>query len=177
MAIGTESATRYIVSPSESSVRVEARSTLHTVRATGSGLTGYVTAGWNADGSLGTTPQPAVHVEFPIDQVASGNAIQDREMRKLVDAARFPKVAADLRSLELLSPPSRYKASGEITFAGRARAYDGEVTITGDPESVTIDGELPVDIRDFGLKPPSLVILKVDPVLRIRLRLVARRAA
>ena len=97
-------------------------------------------------------------------------------MRKLVDAARFPKVAADLRSLELLSP-SRYKASGEITFAGRARGYEGEVTIAGDRESVTIDGELPVDIRDFGLKPPSLVILKVDPVLRIRLRLVARRAA
>ena len=118
-----------------------------------------------------------MHVEFPIDQVASGNAIQDREMRKLVDAARFPKVAADLRSLELLSPPNRYKASGEITFAGRARGYDGEVTIAGDSERVTIDGELPVDIRDFGLKPPSLVILKVDPVLRIRLRLVARKAA
>jgi polyisoprenoid-binding protein YceI len=177
MALGTESATRYVVSSGESSLTVEARSTLHPVRAIGIGLSGYVAAGWNADGSLASTPQPAMHVEFPIDQISSGNALQDREMRKLVDATRFPKAAADLRSLELLSPPNRYKASGDITFVGRKRAYDGELTISGDGESLTVDGDVRLDIRDFGLKPPNLLILKVDPVLSIRLRLVARKAA
>ena len=118
-----------------------------------------------------------MHVEFPIDQMRSGNAMQDREMRKLVDSVRFPKVAADLRSVELLSSPNRYRASGEITLAGRARSYGGEFTIANAGESMTVDGELSLDIRDFGLKPPSLLILKVDPVLQVRLRLVARKAA
>jgi len=176
VGVDTENATRYVVSSRESSLTVDARSTLHSVRATGSGLTGYVVAGWD-DGSLGTTSQPAMHIEFPIDQIRSGNATQDREMRKLVDAARFPRVAADLRSVTLIVPPNRYKASGDITFVGRARAYDGEMIIAGDADSVTVDGEVTLDIRDFGLRPPSFFILKVDPVLTIRLRLVARKAA
>ena len=177
MIVEAESATRYVVSPGESSVTVDARSTLHSVRATGSGLTGYVVAAWNPDGTLGATPPPAMHVELPMDQIRSGNAIQDRQMQKLVDVSRFPKVAADLRSLELVSPPYGYTATGEITFVGRGRTYQGEITLTGDAESVTVQGEVTIDIRDFGLQPPSLLILKVDPVLTIRLRLVARKAA
>lgn len=168
---------RYAVSPAESTLTVDARTTLHAVRATASGLTGYITAAWDTGGSLTLAPAPVMHVEFPIDQVRSGNSLQDREMRKLVDANRFPKVSADLRSLELLSAPSRYKAHGEITLVGRSRNYGGEFTIVRDDESLIVDGELGVDIRDFGLKPPSLLMLKVDPSLRIRLRLVARKVA
>lgn len=170
-----ETAARYEVS-SGSSLTVEARSTLHAIRANVTGLTGYVVAAWNADGSLATLPAAVMHVEFSLDQVRSGNTMQDREMLKMTDAARFPKVAADLRSIEPLGPPNRYKASGEITLVGRARTYGGEFAIANAGDSVTVDGELSVDIRDFGLRPPSLLILKVDPILRIRLRLVARKA-
>lgn len=173
--MSAEGLTRYAVSPTETALTVDARTTLHAVRATASGLSGYVAAAWNAEGGLTLEPAPVMHVEFPIDQVRSGNSLQDREMRKLVDANRFPKVAADLRSLELLSAPNRYKANGEITLVGRSRTYGGDFTIVRDGESVIVDGELGVDIRDFGLKPPSLLMLKVDPSLRIRLRLVARK--
>ena len=169
-------AARYEVSSPESSLVVDARSTLHNVKATTSDLSGYVVAAWNADGSLAPAPPAVMHVEFPVDSVRSGNGIQDREMRKLVDSARFPKVAGDLRSVEHISP-GRYKASGEITLAGRARTYGGEFSIVKDGDSLTVEGELGVDIRDFGLKPPNLLILKVDPVVRIRVRLVARKAA
>lgn len=175
--MSAENVTRYAVSPAESALTVDARSTLHAVRATVSDVTGYIAAAWNADGSLTLVPPPVMHVEFPIDHVHSGNALQDREMRKLVDANRFPKVAADLRSAELLSPPNRYKASGAVTLVGRSRTYGGEFTIARDGENVVLDGELAVDMRDFGLKPPSLLLLKVDPNLRVRLRLVARKVA
>jgi hypothetical protein len=43
-------------------------------------------------------------------------------------------------------------------------------------DRLTIDGELSVDIRDFGLKPPNLLIVKVEPVVRVRLHLVATKA-
>jgi hypothetical protein len=49
--------------------------------------------------------------------------------------------------------------------------------MSNDEEIVTVEGEFGVDIRDFGLKPPSLLILKVEPVLRVILRLVARKGA
>jgi len=46
-----------------------------------------------------------------------------------------------------------------------------------DGDRVTIDGELDVDIRDFGLKPPNLLIVKVEPVVHVRLHLAADKAA
>jgi len=177
MAAQAETVNRYDVAAADSSLIIEARSTLHAVRAAATGLTGYVVAGWNPDGSLAAAPAPIVHVEFPLDQVRSGNSMQDREMRRLVDAGRFPKASGDLRSVDLVSPPGRYRASGEITLVGRTRTYSGEFTMSNDEEMVTVEGELSLDIRDFGLKPPSLLILKVDPVLRVILRLVARKGA
>jgi len=172
-----QTATRYDVSTSDSSLTVDARSTLHAIKATVSGVTGYVVAAWNPDGTLASAPEPSMHVEFRLDQVRSGNSVQDREMQKMVDAKRFPKVAADLRTIRPLAAANRYEASGEVTLVGRARAYSGEFTIRGQGDVVTVEGELALDIRDFGLKPPSILILKVDPVLKARLRVLARKAA
>jgi polyisoprenoid-binding protein YceI len=177
MTAQSQTVTRFAVSAVDSSLSIDARSTLHAVHATASGLTGYLIAAQNSDGTLASAPAPILHVEFPIDSVRSGNALQDREMRRLVDAGRFPKVTGDLRSVDSIAPPNRYRAGGDITLVGRTRTYGAEFTMTSDGESITVEGELAVDIRDFGLKPPSLLILKVDPILRVSLRLVARKGA
>jgi polyisoprenoid-binding protein YceI len=176
-AIDTPSVVRYAVDPSQSSLSADAQSTLHTVHTSVSGVAGFIEAAWNPDGTLAMTPEPKMHVEFPVDQLRSGNAMQDREMRKLIDSARFPKVAADLTGIEPLVSAGRYKATGEITLAGRSRAYGGEFSIANDGDRLTLDGEVNLDIRDFGLKPPNLIILKVDPMLSVRLRLVAKKVA
>ncbi len=168
---------RYSVSPAESQLTVEAQSTLHPVHAGTSDLDGFLEVSWNGDGTLGMDPQPKMHVEFPIDRLRSGNALQDREMQKFIDAARFPKASADLREVQALPEPGRYKARGDITLAGRYRTYEGEFALTRNGDSVALDGELSLDIRDFGLRPPSLLMLKIDPVVKVQLQLVARSAA
>jgi len=177
VTVGAQNATTYAISPAESSLIVNARSTLHAIRANVAGLTGTVAAAWNADGTIASSPPLAIHVEFPLDQVRSGNAMQDREMLKMVDARRFPKVAGDLKSVEVIVPPDRYRATGEITLAGRARPYGGEFTIAAAGDDLTVEGEVSIDMRDFGLQPPRLLNFTVDPVLRIKLRLVARKTA
>jgi hypothetical protein len=177
VAVNAGTITRYTISPEDSSLTIAARSTLHAVQIQAAGLRGFVEASWNADGTLATEPQPKMHVEFSIDQLKSGNGMQDREMQKLVDAKRFPKAAADLRKLEPSPSPNRYEAVGEVTLSGRSRTYNGEFLIANGGDSITVEGDLTLDIRDFGLTPPSLLILRVDPVLRVRLRLVARNAA
>ena len=60
---------------------------------------------------------------------------------------------------------------------GRARRYEGKLSLALAGENLTIDGELTVDIRDFGLRPPKLLILRVDPIVKVRLHLVAAVAA
>ena len=101
----------------------------------------------------------------------------DRETWKLIDSNRFPRIAADLRELRAALGPNHYEASGDVTLAGRSRKYDGDLTFAHDEDSVTVDGELRIDIRDFGLKPPNLLIIKVDPVVKAVLHLVARKIA
>jgi len=63
------------------------------------GLAGYVEAAWNPDGSMKTDSDPTMHLEFPVENVRSGNDLRDREMWKLVDSKRFPTIAADLLSI------------------------------------------------------------------------------
>lgn len=171
---GTE---RFAVLPSDSWVAFEGRTTLHGLKGKAAGLNGYVEAGWSDDGTLATQPAPRMHFEMPVSDLRSGNAMFDRETWKLIDSNRFPRIAADLRELRSALGPNHYEASGDVTLAGRSRKYDGELTFAHDQDNVTIDGELRIDIRDFGLKPPNLLIIKVDPAVKAVLHLVARKTA
>lgn len=174
--VGAESNARYAISRPDSWLTFDARATLHAVHGKATDLDGYVEALWNDDGTLAEQPAPKMHVDFPVERLHSGNAMQDREMWKLIDSKRFPRIAAVLRELHAASGAGRYAASGDVTLAGRVRRYAAELLCVRDGDSVTIDGELSVDVRDFGLKPPTLFIMKADPVVRVRLHLVARTA-
>ncbi len=135
-------------------------------------VTGFLDADFDSD-ALATDPTPKMHVEVPVEQFRSGNALQDREMWKLIDSRRFPTIAADLRSLEAGGAPGNYKAGGDVTLAGRQRHYDGTLTVTRDGDNLKVEGDLVVDIRDFGLKPPRLLMITVEPEVKVHLRLVA----
>jgi hypothetical protein len=169
------SATRYVLSAADSWLSFEARTTLHAVKGRTGVLAGFIDARFDEDGAIQMVPQPAMHVECAVEQLKSGNPMQDREMWKMIDSTRFPRIGADL--LELRSNGSRgsYAASGNVTVAGRSRRYDGSVTIGFASEVVTVDGDLSVDIRDFGLRPPSLLLLKVDPIVKARLHMIAKK--
>ena len=137
---------------------------------------GYIEAHFNADGSVATEPPAKMHVDFPVEGLKTGNNLQDREMWKVVDSRRFPRVSADLREISAAPTAGRYTASGEVTLAGRSRRYSGEFSLGHSGDRLTLEGDLNVDIRDFGLKAPNLLLVKVDPVINIRLRLVALKA-
>jgi hypothetical protein len=175
--LGSRRRVRFNVASKESTLQFEARSTLHPVHGHAAELTGYVEINADGEDALDDGPPPKMHVEFPVERLRSGNALQDREMWKLVNSKAFPRIAADLRDFAPASQAGRYRASGDITFVGRSRRYSGEVSVDRAPERITIDGELDVDIRDYNLRPPNLVVFKVEPVVRVRLHLVAKGAA
>ncbi len=176
MTVGAQSETRYAVVPGDSWLTFATRSTLHGVHGKAANLEGYLEASWTADGNFSEQPAPRMHVEFPVEQLRSGNTIQDREMWKVVDSKRFPRVVADLRDIHPMPTPGRYAASGAITLAGRVRTYEGELVAGRSGDRVTIEGDLSLDIRDYGLKPPNLLFIKVEPVVLLSLHLVAMRA-
>lgn len=168
---------RYAVVPTESKLTFEASTSLHPVRGAASDLHGYVEAAWNPDGMLVLDPPPAIRLELQVERLRSGNAMQDREMWRLIDSRRFPLVVAELRSLQAAGASGRYRATGDVTLAGRVRRYDGELTATEEGDRISIEGALVVDVRDFGMKPPRFLMLKVEPRVSVNLQLIAVRAA
>ena len=58
---------------------------------------------------------------------------------------------------------------GDITFRGVSRNYASEVRFTAvDDRTLRIESESTFDVRDFGLEPPKILTLKVEPEVRVR---------
>jgi polyisoprenoid-binding protein YceI len=171
-----ESKERFEVSSADSSLSFYAASPMQSAYGKTTDLRGFFEIAWNPDGTVAAQPAASMHVEFEVESLRTGNELQDREMWKLIDSKRFPKVAGDLRMLSSGTVRGRYSAAGQITLAGLARRYEGEFRLDRDGRRVSLDGELKIDVRDFGLKPMKLLVLGVAPLVRVHLRLVATKA-
>ena len=176
MAASKVSTERFKVASADSSLTFFATSSMQSAYGKTTEIDGYVEAAWNGDGTLATTPPPKMHVEFKVESLRTGNELQDREMWKLIDSKRFPKIFGDLAACAGGSVRGRYNGTGQVTLAGLARMYEGEFRLERDGETVKLEGELNVDVRDFGLKPISLLVLSVAPQVRVRLHLTATKS-
>lgn len=166
---------RFEVLPAASSLTFFAASSLQSAYGKTNELSGHIEANWNADGTVNEASSPLMHVEFKVESLRTGNELQDREMWKLIDSKRFPRIFGDLEELRPGAVRGRYVGAGQITLAGLARHYEGEFTLDRDGKRLKLDGEVKVDVRDFGLRPINLLVLSVAPVVRVRLHVVAAK--
>jgi polyisoprenoid-binding protein YceI len=68
----------------------------------------------------------------------------------------------------------RYLIAGELTFRGVTRTYEDEMTIEIlEDRTMRLAGQSTFDIRDFGMEPPRIMMLKVQPVVTVRVEIVA----
>ena len=44
-----------------------------------------------------------------------------------------------------------------------------------DPDTLEIEGARSIDMRDFGLPPPSFLMFRMQPEVQVRAKLVAER--
>jgi hypothetical protein len=87
-----------------------------------------------------------------------------------VSRGRVTGVLRDVRE----GVEGRYRMSGELTLHGRSCSVDGDATIdVGEDGRWPFDGVMELDIRDFGIEPPKLLMFKVSPEIEVRLTFVA----
>ena len=78
-----------------------------------------------------------------------------------VASRRSPAISS---RCEPTATPARYLVGGDLTFRGVTRRYDDEMTVErSDDATVTLSGQSVFDIRDFGMEPPRILMLKVEP--------------
>lgn len=163
---------KYLVIPERSRVQVLIASTLHPVEGNGVGLEGFVDVKVR-DGVVDLAAPPVGELSFAIAKLRSENRLFDSEMMRRVGARRHPVVRGSLCTVTQLDT-DHYRLKGELTFHGVTRSVDGEADVRLRGDFIDAEGELTLDIRDFDLTPPKLLMLKVDPEVSIRLSVTAR---
>ena len=166
---------RYRIVPERSRIEAEARSSLHPIRVETVGLEGYFEAELSGD-RLDPAVAPRGCVEIDADRLKTGNGLYDRELERRLEMRKFPRIRGEVRGMRETDSGRRYVVHGDLTFHGVTHPVEGEVGLkTLDERTVEIEGHQVIDMRNFGLEPPRLLMLKVQPEVRVRGRVIAQR--
>ncbi|GAA3802249.1 hypothetical protein GCM10022226_22590 [Sphaerisporangium flaviroseum] len=166
---------RFRISETRSTIAFEASGSLHPIHGEAGGLTGLVEAAVT-DGRFDLATAPRLRIELPVERLRSGNPLYDTELRRRVDVRSYPRIAGEATGVEALAGPGRYRVRGDLTFHGVTRPVEGEIELSApDERTLVIEGEQVFDVRDFGLRPPKMLMLRVNPEVKVRIHVVAER--
>jgi polyisoprenoid-binding protein YceI len=171
-------ASRYRIAPERSHVWIDAKSSVHPIHSSTDGLEGYVELEMTPDGAIDFGTKPAGKLSLAVSRLSTGNRLEDRELQKRVDARRYPTIDGVLDQVERSGADGRYKVAGDITFRGVSRHYADQMTIEAvDGETIKLAGTSRIDVRDFGLQPPRMLMLRVEPEVDVRVEILAVKQA
>jgi polyisoprenoid-binding protein YceI len=163
---------RYRVLPGSSSIETEVRSSLHPIHGRATELAGEVTGEFDGDGAPRLDLPHGGWVEIPVDAIKSGNRLNDMEMQRRAESGRYPTIRFEVTKAWQLDGTGRYRASMAVTAHGRSRAFEEDFSLEVDGSRLVLQGEHTFDMRDFGVDPPRILTLRVEPQIRVRVRLV-----
>jgi len=168
---------RFQVASDASAVVVRARSNVGHIAFATNEIQGTIEADIDPQGVV-STDGPRALVEVDMGTLASGNTLYDAELRRRIDARRFPVAVLELRQVDRVSGTNRFQLDGDVTMHGVRRAVSGSVSAEfPSADTIVVAGEHVFDIRDFDLPPPATMMLKIYPDVRVELRLEAHAEA
>jgi polyisoprenoid-binding protein YceI len=165
-------ALRFTFDTNRSCVWVNARSSLHPINTETRGLAGWIEASVLADGSLDLASGVSGRLELSTDRLSSGNMLYDRELKRRIDARRYPLIEGQITSVAECDGDDIYLVTGDLSFHGHTRTFAHEMSIRlPDQRRIELTGEYVFDIREFNMEPPSMLMLKVYPEVAVRIEL------
>jgi hypothetical protein len=163
---------RFHFDATRSCVWVDARSNLHPIRTETRGLEGWVEVALFPDGGLDLSIPVTGELALSVDRLTSGNQLYDRELRRRMDARHYPTIDGRITSFRPTEVAGSYLVGGDLSFHGHTRNFEHDMTIAVSGGSrIELQGDYVFDIREFGMKPPSMLMLKVYPEVAVRVAL------
>lgn len=151
-------------------LRFDANATLGRFSGTSSALTGALIGGPALEEVRGW-------VELPVDSLRTGNGTRDRDMRKSLEAARFPTIRFDLD--ELRPSPMQGDSmvatlAGRFTIHGVSRSVAVPAQITWVPEGIRLEASISMDVRDYRVGGLSRMLgtLRMQPDIVVHINLL-----
>jgi polyisoprenoid-binding protein YceI len=168
-------ATRYSFDSIRSCVWVSGRSSLHPINTETRGITGWFEASRREDGSLNVDLPIAGELQLAVEKLTSGNQLYDHELRRRMDARRYPTIEGIVTKISADGNHPRYSVAGDIVFHGKTRSFEHGMDIELGDDEVSLTGDYVFDIREFGMKPPSMLMIRVYPEIAVRVELYGSR--
>jgi hypothetical protein len=165
---------RYHIVPDRSAVVIDARSNVHPIHHRAHGIEGFVDLEVRDDGSPDLAAGAAAELTLAVDRLAARNPLETHELRRRIDARRFPVITGRLDELRETDGAKSLLARGGVTFRGVTRPAEDVIRVTSPAAgTLRIEGTHEFDIRDFGMEPPRVLMMRVEPVVRVQLTVVA----
>jgi polyisoprenoid-binding protein YceI len=170
---GGDAAMQFRLAPAESRVWFDADARLHSFRGETQQLTGSFSL------RLSSPPQLAdAAVSIDAASLDTGNRDRDADMRDLLEVGRFPTI--EFRVVELLTPqPAASAASwdlvlqGKLTVHGITRDVKVPTTVSLAAERVTARGRIHLDMRDYNIRVPRLLLIPMKSEVLVGFEVVA----
>ena len=167
---------RYRVDTGQSQVSIGLRVNLHPSHITATGIRGELECELDDHGRVRLDRPYSAQLTLPVDSISSGIGLQDRLMRGRFDASRYPNITASVVSGEAIDvDEGRYRATAKLTMHGQTRDVTGEVQLTFTNGTVTVEAPATINMQDFGIDPPRLIVLKVEPDVDVSAHIVAQQ--
>lgn len=162
--------------PERSAVVINATSSVHPITSRTDGLEGFVEIEIDGDGRIDVEATPRGQISLDVSRLKSGNPLEDRELRRRIDARRFRTIDGRMTELRATGEVDCYRVVGEITFKGVTKAHEDDMTFTMvDDDTLRLEGSTTFDVRDFGMEPPRILVLRVHPEVTVTLEAIATR--
>ena len=167
---------RYEAIAGQSELSLDANSSVHPIHTRVDRVEAWFEAELNGDGSFDLSSPASGLLTVYVEDLKSGNALIDRVMQGRLNIRRYPAIKAALKELRETGEAGHYRAVGDISFHGVTHQMEDELTISQtDGDAIEISGSTTVDVRRFNVEPPRLFVLKVEPEVKVTLKVVARR--
>lgn len=170
---GTSSRSHFALDPESCAVLIRARSNVGAVQFGTTSLRGTIDVVRSSAG-IDVDNRPVVLLELPLKDLTSGNALYDSELHQRLDVRRFPVARLELVEARHLGDLD-YAVAGTVTLHGVSAVLRGTVSL-GFPEDgvLTVTGDQVIDVRDFHIDLPTLLMLRLYPDVKVSLQLLAR---
>ena len=166
-------AARFRVNTALSTVDVGLRVNLHPSHINANALSGVIECELDEKGRPRLDRPYSARLALRVDAISSGHGLQDREMRRRFDARRYPVIRARVVEGEVLRGAGRYRAVAKLTLHGQTREVSADIRLTIQGAVMLVDGRQVINVKDFGIDPPRLIILKVEPEVDVDVHIVA----
>jgi polyisoprenoid-binding protein YceI len=118
-----------------------------------------------------------VVVTTSVPAIDCGDSTMNKHLRKALKDSEFPEVRYQALKYTLVDKGAAVQTSGELTIAGVTKPVEFGAKLIPLPEGgARVVGKVDINMRDYGVKPPSLFLgaLKVADIVTVKFNAVVQ---